>query len=45
MAFKHQMIERGMSADEIAKVTRRGAGGGKKASRCMEESVDEPVKV
>lgn len=45
LALKQQMIERGMSADEIASVLAAGQGSVVKKSRCREESVDEPAKV
>jgi hypothetical protein len=45
LALKQQMIERGMSADEIAKVLAAGQGSAVKKSRCREDSVDEPAKV
>jgi hypothetical protein len=45
LALKQQMIERGMSADEIAKVLAAGQGSVGKSSRCRSKYADEPVKV
>lgn len=45
LAFKQQMIERGMSPDEIVKVLTACQTGGGKSSRCRSERVDEPINV